>query len=628
MRMSLFPTRKNKTTEAQRHRESVPNGGHLRHYRHVLSVSLCLCGSLFFSPVQAQPQHGLAMHGTLKYPSDFTHFDYVNPNAPKGGELRLADQGPFDSLNPFITKGQTPDGAALPFDTLMDSAADEPFSEYGLIAETVETPPDRSWVIFTLRKQARWHDGQPITADDVIFSLETLRTKGAPHYRFYYAGVDKMEKLGDRRVKFSFKPGDNRELPLILGQLPILPKHYWQGKTFDETTLVPPLGSGPYRVGKFEPGRFITYERVADYWAKDMPTQKGRYNFDRIRYDVYRDGTVALEALKAGEYDLRLENESKKWATGYSDWDAVKTGKAVLREFRHGMPSGMQGYAFNLRRPLFGDVRVREALAQAFDFEWANRNLFYGQYARTNSYFDNSELAAKGLPGADELALLEPLRAQVPPQVFTAQFQSPPTDPDLGIRPNLRRAVALLEQAGWQVVDGKLQDAGGQPFRFEILLNSPAFERITLPFARNLKRLGIDANVRTVDPTQYVNRVREFDFDMIVMSWGQSLSPGNEQSMYWSSEAADQPGSRNVGGIRNKAIDTLIDKVIAAPDRRELVAATRALDRVLLWNWYVIPQWHSPVIRVALWDKFGQPDTVPMQGWQMHALWAKNAGGK
>nr|CAM76129.1 Bacterial extracellular solute-binding protein, family 5 [Magnetospirillum gryphiswaldense MSR-1] len=451
---------------------------------------MLLAGPALFTSARAQPQHGLAMHGTLKYPSDFTNFDYVNPNAPKGGELRLADQGPFDSLNPFITKGQTPDGAALPFDTLMDSAADEPFSEYGLIAETVETPPDRSWVIFTLRPQARWHDGQPITADDVIFSLETLRTKGAPHYRFYYAGVDKMEKLGARRVKFSFKPGDNRELPLILGQLPILPKHYWQGKTFDETTLVPPLGSGPYRVGKFEPGRFITYERVADYWAKDMPTQRGRYNFDRIRYDVYRDATVALEALKAGEYDLRLENESKKWATGYSDWDAVKTGKAVLREFRHAMPSGMQGYAFNLRRPLFSDVRVREALAQAFDFEWANRNLFYGQYARTNSYFDNSELAAKGLPVADELALLEPLRAQVPPQVFSQEYQSPPTDPNLGIRPNLRRAVALLEQAGWQVVDGKLVDAGGQPFRFEILLNSPAFERITLPFARNHETPG------------------------------------------------------------------------------------------------------------------------------------------
>ncbi|MBR9972364.1 extracellular solute-binding protein [Magnetospirillum sulfuroxidans] len=592
--------------------------------RQVFAVCLLLLAAPF-SAVLAAPQHGLAMHGGLKYPADFTHFDYVNPAAPKGGILRLADQGPFDSLNPFIPKGQSPDGVSLPFDTLMESAADEPFSEYGLIAETVETPPDRSWVIFTVRPQARWHDGQPITADDVIFSLDILRTKGAPHYRFYYAGVDRVEKLGERRVKFTFKPGDNRELPLILGQLPVLPKHYWQDKAFDETTLTPPLGSGPYRIAAFEPGRFITYERVKDYWAKDLPTQKGRYNFDTIRYDVYRDGTVALEALKAGEYDLRLENEAKKWATGYANWDAVKNGGAVLREFRHNLPSGMQGYVFNLRRPLFTDIRVREALAQAFDFEWTNRNLFYGQYTRTNSYFDNSELAGKGLPDAAELKLLEPLRAQVPPSVFTRAYESPVTDPDLGNRPNLRRAMALLEQAGWQVVDGRLVNADGQQFRFEILLSSPAFERVSLPFAHNLKRLGIDATVRTVDPTQYVNRVRAFDFDMIVQVWGQSLSPGNEQSMYWTSDAADQPGSRNMGGIRNPAVDALVDKVIAAPDRVALVAATRALDRVLLWNWYVIPQWHSPVIRVALWDKFGQPDTIPLQGWQMFALWAKSA---
>ena len=573
-------------------------------------------------------QHGLAMHGDLKYPPDFTHFDYVNADAPKGGILRLADQGPFDSLNPYITKGQPPDGASLPFETLMESSADEPFSEYGLIAESVETPPDRSWVIFTLRPQARWHDGQPITADDVIFSLDVLRGKGAPIYRFYYAGVERAEKLGERRVKFSFKPGDNRELPLILGQLPILPKHYWRDKTFDETTLTPPLGSGPYRIGKFEPGRFITYERVKDYWGKDLPTQKGRYNFDTIRYDVYRDATVALEALKAGEYDLRLENESKKWATGYSDWDAVKTGQAMLREFHHQLPAGMQGYAFNLRRPLFADIRVRQALALAFDFEWANRNLFYGQYARTNSYFDNSELAATGLPGPAELALLNPLRAQLPPQLFTQAFTSPLTDPALGIRPNLRQAMALLEQAGWRVENGQLVDAKGQAFRFEILLSSPAFERITLPFARNLARLGIDARVRTVDPTQYVNRVRAFDFDMIVKSWGQSLSPGNEQSLYWTSAAADQPGSSNVVGIKNPAVDALVAKLIAAPDRAGLVAATRALDRVLLWNWYVIPQWHSSVTRVAYWDKFGQPAQIPMQGWQIYALWAKSAETK
>jgi len=579
-------------------------------------------------PALAQPQHGLAMHGDLKYPAGFTHFAYVNPDAPKGGELRLADMGPFDSLHPFITKGQPPDGSSLPFETLMESAADEPFSEYGLIAETVETPADRSWVIFSLRPQARWHDGKPITADDVIFSLDILRAKGAPHYRFYYAGVDHAEKLGERRVKFVFKPGDNRELPLILGQLPVLPRHYWQDKAFDETTLVPPLGSGPYRIGKFEAGRYIQYERVKDYWGKDMPTQKGRYNFDTIRYDVYRDSTVALEALKAGEYDLRVENEAKKWATAYADWPALKNAQARMREFRDGMPSGMQSFAFNLRRDLFADIRVRQALALAFDFEWANRNLFYGQYARTNSYFDHSELAAKGLPDAAELKLLEPLRPLVPPLVFSEEFVSPVTDPDLGTRPNLRRAVALLEQAGWDVVDGKLVNKQGQPFRFEILLNSPAFERITLPFARNLARLGIEASVRTVDPTQYVNRVRGFDFDMIVASWGQSLSPGNEQSLYWTSEAADQSGSRNFGGIKNPAVDRLVEQVIAAPDRPSLVAATRALDRVLLWNWYVIPQWHSPTTRVALWDKFGQPESVPLQGWQMFTLWAKSAEAK
>ena len=583
---------------------------------------------LVAAPATATPRHGLAMHGQPKYPAGFAHFDYVNPDAPKGGELRLADLGPFDSLNPFITKGQTPDGATLPFDTLMESAADEPFSEYGLIAETVETPPDRAWVTFTLRPQARWHDGRAITADDVMFSFDILRNRGAPHFRFYYAGVERVEKLGERAVRFVFKPGDNRELPLILGQLPILPRHYWQGRAFDETTLEAPLGSGPYRIAKFEPGRFILYERVPDYWAKDLPTQKGRYNFDRIRYDIYRDSTVALEALKAGEYDLRAENEAKKWATAYGDWSAVKAGRAVLREYRHQMPSGMQGYAFNLRRPLFFDLRVRHALALAFDFEWTNRNLFYGQYARTNSYFDNSELAGRGLPAADELALLEPLRAQVPPEVFTQAFQSPVTDPDLGIRPNLRRAMALLEQAGWRVADGKLVDRNGQPFRFEILLSSPAFERITLPFARNLARLGIDASVRTVDPTQYVNRVRGRDFDMIVQSWGQSLSPGNEQSMFWSSTAADQPGSGNVGGIRDPAVDRLVDAVIAAPDRTRLVAATRALDRVLSWNWYVIAQWHSPITRVAYWDKFGQPDGIPLQGWQLFTWWIRPPAGE
>lgn len=582
----------------------------------------CLVLSL---PALAQPRHGIAMHGEPKYPAGFDHFDYVNPDAPKGGDLRRADQGTFDNLNPFIVKGQTPDEMQeLLYQSLLFSTADEPFSMYGLIAESVETPPDRSWATYVIRPQARWHDGQPITPEDVIFSLDTLRSKGAPNYRFYYADIDRAEKVGPRSVKFTFKPGDNRELPLIVGEMPILPKHYWQGRTFENTTLEPPLGSGPYKVGAFEAGRFIVYERVKEYWAKDLPVHKGLFNFDRIRYDFYRDATVALEALKAGEFDFREENEAKKWATGYEDWPALKDGRARKVRLDNQVPSGMQAFAYNLRRPLFSDARVRQALAYAFDFEWTNANLFYGQYRRTESFFANSELAATGRPGADELTVLEPLRAQLPPEVFTTAYHAPRTEPDTGIRPNLRIAMTLLEEAGWRVVDGKLVK-DGQPFRFEILLSSAAFERVSLPFVRNLARLGIAANVRTVDTTQYVNRVRSFDFDMIVMSWGESLSPGNEQAMFWTSAAAAQPGSRNVGGIRNPAVDQLVDLVIAAPDRPQLVARTRALDRVLLWNHYVIPQWHLGSNRLAYWDKFGMPAVVPMKGYQITSWWSKSA---
>ncbi|HSV30225.1 MAG TPA: extracellular solute-binding protein [Candidatus Omnitrophota bacterium] len=568
--------------------------------------------------------HGIAMHGNLKYRPGFAHFDYVNPDAPKGGELRLADIGTFDSLNPFIVKGQAPDRADLPFETLLVSSADEPFSSYGLLAESVETPPDRSWVAFTLRREARWHDGKKVTPEDVIFSLDVLRTKGAPTYRFYYAGIDKVEKVGERGVKFTFKPGDNRELPLIVGELPILPKHYWETRDFSQTTLEPPLGSGPYKVAHLEPGRFIVYERVKDYWGADLPVRKGFYNFDRIRVDYYRDTTVALEALKAGEYDFREENEAKKWASGYADWPALADGRARQEKLDNDLPAGMQGYAYNLRRPLWSDARVRRALALAFDFEWTNRNLFSGQYTRSESYWSNSELASTGLPSKAELKVLEPLRAGVPPEVFTAEYDLPAADGEDGIRPNLRQAMKLLEQAGWQVVDGKLVK-DGRPFTFEILLGQPTFERVTLPFVRNLARLGITATVRTVDPTQYVNRVRAFDYDMIVASWGQSLSPGNEQAMYWTSDSADHPGSRNLVGIKNPAVDKLVEAVIAAPDRESLVARTKALDRVLLWNHYVIPQWHIGYDRVAYWDKLGRPERTPMRGYQLMSWWSKAA---
>lgn len=589
-----------------------------------LAATLAFALAMLAGPALAEPRHAIAMHGSAKYPAGFAHFGYVNPNAPKGGELRLADQGTFDNLNPYIVKGQPPEGAGLPFETLLTASADEPFSMYGLIAETVDTPADRSWATYTIRKTARWHDGMPITPEDVIFSLDILRTKGAPHYRFYYAGVDKVEKEGERAVKFTFKPGDNRELPLIVGEMPILPKHYWQSRPFENTTLEPPLGSGPYKIGAFEPGRFIVYDRVRDYWGKDLAVRRGFFNFDRVRYDFYRDSTVALEALKAGEYDFREENEAKKWATGYGNWPALTQGRAKMERLDNQNPAGMQSFAYNTRRPLFSDATVRRALAYAFDFEWTNANLFYGQYRRTESYFANSELAATGLPGTDELKVLEPLKDKLPTEVFTQAYHAPKSDGSGNARPNLRIAMKLLEDAGWRVVDGKLTK-DGQPFRFEILLAQPTFERVSLPFVRNLARLGIDVTVRTVDTSQYVNRVRSFDFDMIVMSWGESLSPGNEQSMFWSSDAADQQGSRNVAGIKNPAVDHLVDLVISAPDRESLVARTRALDRVLLWNHYVIPQWHMGSDRLAYWDKFGRPDIIPMKGYQLFSWWAKPA---
>lgn len=588
-----------------------------------LILTLCL---LLAAPAIAEtvvPVHGLAMHGAPKYGPGFRHFDYVNPDAPKGGEIRLAEIGGWDTLNPFIVKGDPPAGADLPFETLMVNSADEAFSEYGLIAETVEVPADRSWVVFNLRSKARWHDGKPITADDVVFSFDILKTKGHPRYRFYYAAVDRVDVLGPRRVRFSFKPGDNRELPLIVGQLPILPRHYWQGRDFAVTTLEPPLGSGPYKVASFDTQRTITYERVGDYWGADLPVRRGEHNFDRIRYDSYRDTTVALEAFKAGEYDWRSENEAKKWATAYEDWPGLKDGRGRKQAFANQRPAGMQGYAFNLRRTLFADPRVRRALGLAFDFEWTNKTLFYGQYKRTASYFANSELAAAGLPSALELQVLEPLRAHIPPEVFTTEFKAPATDGDGNIRPNLRAAMTLLEEAGWRVVDGKLVDGSGKPFAFEILLVQPAWERITLPFARNLARLGIEASVRTVDTAQYKNRIDHFDFDMVVHVWGQSQSPGNEQLGYWGTQSADEAGGQNVAGIKNPAVDALIEQVISAPDRETLVARTRALDRVLLWNHYVIPQWHLGLDRLVWWDKFGMPAATPSGGVQLMTWWVR-----
>lgn len=575
-----------------------------------------------------KPVHALAMHGEPKYGPDFKHFDFVNPDAPKGGEVHLAVVADtFDNFNPFTLRSAETAAAAVGsmFEALTTGSGDEAFTEYGLIAESIETPADRSWVAYNLRPEARWHDGQPITADDVVFSLDILITKGHPFYRAYYASVDKAERIDDHKVKFTFKSGMNRELPLIMGQLPVLPKHYWETRDFEATNLDLPIGSGPYKIKSFEAGRSVTYERVKDYWGQNVPINVGTNNWDIIRYDYYRDETVSLEAFKAGSYDFREERSAKSWATGY-DVPAVKEGRLKLELIKNEVPTGMQCFAFNTRRGMFGDRRVRQALAYAFDFEWTNKTLFYGQYTRTKSYFSNSELASSGLPSAEELQILEKYRGRIPDEVFTTEYNPPTTDGSGNIRDNLRKAVELLKQAGWGIKDRKLVDPGtGQPMAFEILLNDPLFERISQPMVQNLERLGIKASIRTVDSAQYESRTDHYDFDVVVESFGQSLSPGNEQRDFWGSKSADTPGGRNRIGIKDPVIDELIDLVISAPDRQSLINRTHALDRVLLWGHYVIPHWHIQAWRVAYWNKFSRPETTAKYSLGFDTWWVDPA---
>ncbi len=582
------------------------------------------------APVLAQPQHGMAMHGDVKYGPDFTHLDYVNPDAPKGGGLKLAAIGSFDNLNPYILKGIAAAGADMLYQSLTTKTDDEAFSEYGLIAETIEVPEDRSWVAFQLRPQAQWHDGVPITVDDVIWTFNILLEKGHPFYRSYYREVDRVEKTGEQEVRFTFKSIENKELPLIIGQMPVLPKHYWtsNGRDFSQTTTEPPLGSGPYKISKVEIGRSIVYERVTDWWGKDLAINRGKYNFDVIQYDYYRDVGVALQALLARQYDLRSENVAKQWALSY-DHPSVDNGDLLKKTIPHNIPTGMQAFAYNIRRPLFQDPKVRQALAYAFDFEWANKQFAFGTYKRTNSYFSNSELASAGLPSEAELALLEPFREQLPKEVFTREYQAPRTDGSGNNRANLRKAKQLLEEAGWSIKNGVLTNENNQPFEFEFLLSSPMFERWIQPFIANLKKLGITAVIRVVDTAQYQNRLDQFDYDIVVSVFGQSLSPGNEQLNYWGSESANVSGSRNIIGIENPVVDALIEKIITANSREALITATRALDRVLLWNHYVIPQWHINAFRLAYWDKFGRPDINPPYALPVEETWwVKNAAGK
>jgi microcin C transport system substrate-binding protein len=608
--------------------------------RSILRVALAslLCASPALAEEPAW-RHGLAMLGEPKYPAGFAHFDYVNPSAPQGGLVRFGAQGTFDNFNLFVAdiKGKLENGTALVYDTLMEPAGDEVATEYGLLAEAVRHPDDFSSVTYRLRGEARWHDGRPVTPADVIFSFNTLRTN-SPAYAFYYRNVTKAEATGEREITFSFSEAGNRELPQIVGQIPVLPKHWWEaagpdGRPRDptQTTLETPLGSGPYRLKSFETGRTAVYERVPDYWGRDLNVNRGRNNFGELRYEYYRDAAVLLEAFKGDRLDWRTENVARNWVTGY-EIPALKEGRIVKQEFERRSSGVMQAFAFNLRRPKFQDERVRRAFNLALDFEDINRTLFYGRYHRVNSYFFGTELASSGLPQGQELAILEPLRDKVPAAVFTTAYANPVNGNPEAVRNNLREAVRLMAEAGYELRGRQLvSKATGEPLSVEFLGADASTERYVLPYKQALERIGVTSTLRIVDAAQYTNRLRSFDFDITTTVWPESLSPGNEQRNFWGSAAADQPGSRNVLGIKDPAIDALIDRVIFAKDRPELVAATRALDRVLLAHNYVVPQWSPRVLRTVRWNRFGKPDRMPEYGspafpaiwWHDEALAAK-----
>ena len=573
-------------------------------------------------------QHATSLIDTPKYPKDFKHFGYVNPDAPKGGTVRLSDTGTFDSLNFVPPKGNTPSGLGLIYDTLTTESMDEVSTEYGLLAESLKFPPDFSSVTYKLREGAKWHDGQPVTPEDVIFSFESLKEYN-PSQAFYYRHVDKAEKTGDREVTFTFDMVGNRELPHIVGQLLILPKHYWEGtdakgekRDISKSTLEPPLGSGPYKIGAVVPGRTITFERVPDYWGKDLPVNVGTNNLDEIRYEYFRDETVELEAFKADQIDWRTELTARVWATGY-DFPAVKDKRVILEMFEEPYRSAglMVGFIFNLNRDPFKDVRVRQAFDLAFPFEDINKSIFYGQYTRMKSYFDGIPLASSGLPEGRELEILNEVKDKVPPEVFTTPYANPANDSPTASRNNLRAALALLQEAGWQLKGNKLVDASGKQLTAEFLMNGPLYEKIALRYQTELAKIGIHLDIRSVDSSQYENRLRSRDFDIVYSGWAQSMSPGNEQIEFFGSQSADREGSRNYGGIRNPAVDAIIEKIIHAPNRDDLIAATKALDRVLLWNHYLVPGWTLRKARVARWDRYSHPDPLPEYSIGFPTIW-------
>ncbi|MFP4097284.1 MAG: extracellular solute-binding protein [Alphaproteobacteria bacterium] len=586
-------------------------------------------------------RYAIALHGQPKYPKDFAHVEYVNPEAPKGGTLRMHQIGTFDSLNPFIVKGTPAAGlsylrSGLVYESLMQNAWDEPFTLYGVIAESITVPEDKSWAKFKLREEARWNDGKPITAHDVVWTFDTLIEKGQPFFKAYWHDVERVEALDDKTVLFTFSIAHNAELPLIAAEMSILPQHYWEdgARDFSETTLDAPLGSGSYKIGRVDAGRSIEYIRNPEWWGKDLAFFKGMNNFERIVFDYYRDDNVAHEAFLAQDFDVKFESVAKIWYENY-DVSSEKAGDLIKEDIHNARPAGMTGFIYNIRRDVFQDRDVRKALSYALDFEWSNAQFAYGDYMRTNSFFENSELSSCcALPDEAELKILEPFRGKIPEEVFTTVYKAPVSDGSGRNRANLRTGIKLLEDAGYKALneDGVrykvLDDGTKQLLQFEILYHSPVFEKWVLPFIKNLERMGVKANFRVVDTAQFQRRVNIFDYDMLIGSFGQSSSPGNEQREFWGSGKADLEGSRNLIGIKDPVVDELVSGIIHTTSREDLVTRTRALDRVLLWGHYVIPMWHYPKWRIAYWDHIKRPKTLAtMSPLITQSWWHAGAGG-